>query len=201
MGGSEQVRTLEADQKRALIIDHAARLFDERGYGNTSMSDIARATRLAKPSLYHYFRSKDEILMSIHEEFVTVLLAKHEERRGQDLTARDDLLGIITDIVTILDTHRGHVRTFFEHVRELQPSEQVVIRAKRDRFRANVVQTLERGIAHGEFSAELDPRLAAWAILGMANWTYQWYVIDGKYSSREIAGKFFDIVMSGIEKA
>jgi len=197
MSGTE-TRTAEADQKRALIINQAARLFDERGYGNTNMTDIARAGGIAKPTLYHYFRSKDEILMQIHEEFVAILLSKHEERRQQNLSARAELLELMADVVTLLDTHRGHVRVFFEHARELPAEEQRVIRRKRDQFRANVIETLQRGIKNGEFTPTLDPKLAAWGIVGMVNWTYQWYVQDAKYSSREIAERFYTMVVNGI---
>ena len=200
MSGTE-TRTAEADQKRALIINQAARLFDERGYSNTNMTDIARAGGIAKPTLYHYFRSRGEILVSIHEEFVTILLSKHEARRDLDLSARDELVELMADVVTLLDTHRGHVRVFFEHIRDLPADEQRNVRRKRDEIRANVTETLERGIASGEFSPTLDPKLAAWGVLGMVNWTYQWYRENGRYSSREIAERFHAMLIEGIGRS
>lgn len=198
VNGNGETRTAEADQKRQLIIDQAARLFDERGYSNTNMTDIARTGGIAKPTLYHYFRSKDELLMSIHEEFATILLQRHEERRDRKLSARAELLELMADVVTLMDTHRGHMRVFFEHVRELPAEEQRNIRGKRDKIRANVVETLDRGVKDGEFLPTLDPKLAAWGILGMVNWLYQWYVPGGKYSSREIAEHLHAMALGGI---
>src|SRR6516165_1267228 len=62
-----------ADRKHE-IVTAAASVFDRDGYGSTSMDDIARTVGIAKPTLYHYFSSKDEILTSIHEEFIDLLL-------------------------------------------------------------------------------------------------------------------------------
>jgi AcrR family transcriptional regulator len=187
-----------ADRKRATIVDHAAELFDRSGYGNTSMADIAQAVQIAKPTLYHYFKSKDEILYSIHDEFINVLLSKHDARSALELSAHESLLELIVDIISLMQTHRGHVRVFFEHHRELPSKQQRLIRAKRDRFRQHLVDILERGVASGEFR-DADTRLVAWAVLGMSNWTYQWFKPTGVYSARELAEQFFGIVTQGIQ--
>jgi len=49
------------------ILTKAARLFDEQGYGQTSLQDIADAVGIARPSLYHYFTSKEGILSTLVE--------------------------------------------------------------------------------------------------------------------------------------
>lgn len=49
------------------ILSKSASLFDELGFGKTSLQDIADAVGIARPSLYHYFRSKDEILATLIE--------------------------------------------------------------------------------------------------------------------------------------
>ena len=49
------------------ILAKAALLFDELGYGLTSLQDIADAVGIARPSLYHYFRSKEELLSTLVE--------------------------------------------------------------------------------------------------------------------------------------
>lgn len=62
-----------ADQKRGQIATRAAALFDGQGYHATTMEDIAAAVGIAKPTLYHYYRPKAEILYAIHEECVSVV--------------------------------------------------------------------------------------------------------------------------------
>src|SRR5262249_16033328 len=122
-----------ADRRRATIIGLAAGLFDQHGYANVSMEQIAVAAGLAKPTLYHYFRGKDEILSGIHETFIDILLERHDQRQQLDLSPALLLLGAMTDIFGLMETHRGHVRVFFEHHRELPDSVREQIRVKRDR--------------------------------------------------------------------
>ena len=69
-----------ADARRAEVITLAADLFDRHGYASVSMEQIAAAAGMAKPTLYHYFRAKDEILRGIHETFIDVLLERQDER-------------------------------------------------------------------------------------------------------------------------
>src|SRR5574341_2178399 len=51
--------------RRAEICRTAARIFRDRGFDATSVSDIARALRMTKAGLYHYFDSKEELLFEI----------------------------------------------------------------------------------------------------------------------------------------
>ena len=69
-----------ADARRAAVIALAADLFDRGGYASISMEQIAAAAGIAKPTLYHYFRSKDEILRGVHESFIGTLLERQDER-------------------------------------------------------------------------------------------------------------------------
>ena len=70
---------------------------------------------MAKPTLYHYFRAKDEILRGIHETFIDLLLESKYERIRLGQAPADLLLGAMTDIFVLMETN---VRVFFEHHRE-----------------------------------------------------------------------------------
>ena len=59
--------TVRHQQVAEDILAKAGTLFDELGYGRTSLQDIADAVGIARPSLYHYFRSKEEILAVLVE--------------------------------------------------------------------------------------------------------------------------------------
>src|ERR1700742_4790721 len=109
------------ERRRRAVLRHAAELFDARGYHRTHMSEIATAAGVRKTTLYHYFRSKDEILYWIHDEFIELLIARQEDHARTRLTPADQLLGVITDILQLMQTHRGYVRVFFEHWRDLPP--------------------------------------------------------------------------------
>jgi AcrR family transcriptional regulator len=189
---------INADSRRKQVVASAAELFDRAGYHTTNMAELARAVGLEKPTLYHYFSGKDEILFWIHEEFIDLLIAKAESRASDtELSARDELQGMMRDVLELMETHRGHVRVFFEHQRELAEERQETIRVKRDAYEERVRGVVERGIAAGEFR-DIDHRLVTLAIFGMCNWAYQWYRSGGIYSTNELADFFHDLLLNGI---
>ncbi|ALL85202.1 hypothetical protein AD017_28625 (plasmid) [Pseudonocardia sp. EC080619-01] len=190
----------DADRRRDVIAAAAARLFDERGYASTSMRQIADAVEIAKPTLYHYFRSKDAILFQIHEEFIDILLGKFAERSCSGPTHRDALVGAMGDILSLMESHRGHVRAFFEHHRELPVAQQELIRDKRDRYEGLLVELLREGARCGELEVQ-HPRLTALGIFGMCNWAYQWYSRGGPLRPVEIAEQFGAVVLGGIARS
>jgi AcrR family transcriptional regulator len=187
-----------ADQRRREIIDLAAELFDRHGYARVSMEQIALRAGIAKPTLYHYFRGKDEILRGIHESFMDLLLERHAERQRLGLTPADLLLGVMTDILGLMQTHRGHVRVYFEHHRELPQDVRKEIRAKRDRYERLVREALEEGIAAGQFR-DVDPTTATLAIFGMCNWAYQWWRPQAGADPARTALRMWDLIMHGLQ--
>lgn len=190
-------RLLSADERRSEIVQTAAHLFDEAGYGNTTMDDIAGAVGIAHPTLYHYFSSKDEILFDIHEEFIDLLIERHRQREAAGLGCEQMLLEVMADILELMETHRGHVRVFFEHYRELPALQQETIKFKRDSYEKAVEGIFRNGCDSGAFR-DLDPRLATLAMFGMCNWAYQWYKIGGKLRTRELAYTFWSYLVHGI---
>jgi AcrR family transcriptional regulator len=184
-------------RRRDEVIHAAAALFDERGYHATSMEDIARAVGLRKPSLYHYFASKDEILFWIHEEFIDQLIGRQEQRLAAQPAPDQLVLEVMADILELMDTHHGHVRVFFEHHRELPADQHAVIEAKRTRYEAMVSEAIQRGVDAGAFRG-VDVKLATFALFGICNWAYQWYQPGGELSSREIARVFWDLFLRGL---
>jgi len=196
-GGARAAATAPGG-RRSFIIDTAATLFDEHGYHNTSMEDIAEGVGLAKPTLYHYFRSKDEILFEIHNAMIEMILASHQERLPGSPGRWGELLKeMMGDIIRLMETHPGHLRIFFEHHRELPESYKTTIRSKRNRYRDHVRDVIVNGIEAGEFRA-VDPDLATLAVLGVANWTYQWLYPAGEYSAEHVTDAFYTYLSHGL---
>ena len=190
-----QRREMSAGQRRQQIVDKAAALFDTVPYNSTSMDDIAAAVGIAKPTLYHYFKSKGEILFEIHEALVNRLLSRHGDvRQG---TPSEQLLQIMEDILGLMQSRPGHMRVFFEHYRELSAEQREFIDVKRERFQAILEQVLIDGVATGEFRA-IDIRLTSFQIFGACIWAYQWYSPGGRLGTAEIARQFWQQFVAGI---
>jgi AcrR family transcriptional regulator len=190
-------RQRSLDDRKQEIVNAAASMFDRNGYANTSMDDIARVVGIAKPTLYHYFHSKEEILTSIHEEFIDLLLEQHDRRAKSGLPPEQMLLGVMEDVMELMESHRGHVRVFFEHHRELPAESRAAIRIKRDRYENALQDTIAKAIGAGTIR-DVNPRLATLGVFGMCNWAYQWYRSDGSMRPREIAFQFWDFLLRGL---
>ncbi|MFC0530539.1 TetR/AcrR family transcriptional regulator [Phytohabitans kaempferiae] len=190
-------RVRSASTRRAEIVRLAAELFDQEGYHQTSMETLAARAGVAKPTLYHYFSGKEAILREIHRDFIEPLIARHEMRLTTSMRPRQLLLEAMGDVLELMDTHRGHVRVFFEHHRELPPAAHAEVQARRDAYETHIEAVIERGVREGEFRA-IDVRLTTLSIFGMCNWAYQWFQSEGSMRPREIAYLMWDIVERGI---
>ena len=179
-------------QRRADIMRAAARLFDEVGYHGVNMETIAEAAGLKKPTLYHYVRSKDEILFQIHEAMIEALRSKTTERRAAGLGHEAVLAGVFTDIFEQMHDFPGYVRAFFEHMRELDGPRRAKIRKERNDYLAEVIEVIADGMKAGVF-AKSEPRLTAIALLSICNWGYQWYRPKHDGPPQDIAKRLWKI--------
>ena len=167
-------QTTEAHgEKRNDILMHCAKLFDKVGYHKASMQMLADEVGLGKPTLYHYFPSKNAILFAMHDAHMSALLAGLDGEGGSD-----DLLGRLRaaciDILRQIAEHPGYVRAFMDHYEDLEGKMRDHIRAQRNAYLQRVRGIIEQGIASGHFRP-CDPELTTLGFLGMCNWAYKWY--------------------------
>jgi len=88
-----------AADKRRIILDAAVRVFARQGFNGCRVSDIADEAGVAYGLVYHYFRSKDEVLDTLFLERWNVLLEAIRETDRQEISPRDKLYAIASFIV------------------------------------------------------------------------------------------------------
>jgi len=196
-GPGERTPTQAAELRIRQIVQEAARLFDKVGYHAANMEMVAHAANLRKPTLYHYIKSKEEILLRIHQTLIDDLGAKHQERVQEGAQREELLLGIVTDILTAIAENRGYVRAFIEHYRELDPEMREQISEKRQAYFKCITGLIADGVATGEYHTE-DVTLSALFLLGQVNWAYQWYVPDVSPAPEVVAQRMLDTFLHGL---
>src|SRR5438105_12037232 len=107
-------RHVEAD-----ILRNAAELFHKKGYHATSMQDLANAVTLNKATLYHYFPSKEAILLRIHEDIRNELAFRMEEIIASALPAVEKLRRAIQHHIAITAAHQGPMSVLLLEYRDL----------------------------------------------------------------------------------
>jgi AcrR family transcriptional regulator len=179
------------------ILRTSARLFRERGYDATSMNDISAALKLSKGGLYHHFASKDEILF-------------HIMNHAMDLTEQWVMIPLreITDPVERL---RALIRTHIELVLRARDREITVIlhenhplppglRRKVNARKKEYIHFVEGVIAQAQQTRgaqKVGSRAAAFALLGMINWIYQWYQPEGPLQEQDLVRQYTEIFFAG----
>jgi AcrR family transcriptional regulator len=180
-----------------MIIRHAVELFDNVGYHETRMEEVAVAAGIRKSTLYHYFGSKDDLLLSIHDEFMEVLTLQLEQPGPPEPSPTEFLHSVLTKIVETVHTHPHHGRVFLEHYRELPEPARSLLQQNRDRYADRVEQVIQIGIESGEFR-KMNPRLAMFAFFGVCNWTYTWYRPKGPLGLAEVTEFLWTFALRGL---
>lgn len=179
-------------------MDGAAELFEERGYAETSVGEIAERVGISKPTLYHYFLSKEEVLYEIHETFTRRIL----ERHGRDRAESDDPVELLhrlcRSFFLVMREDRAHVRTFFSYFGELSGQYRAAILERRRQLSELIEGLIAVGVSVGAFR-DVDPRLAMLLLTGVFNWAPNWYRPDGPLSPEELADFVFDVFVRGVE--
>src|SRR5712671_1951528 len=84
-------RSAGAEDKRRLILDAAVRVFAHKGFHTSRVGDIAEEAGVAHGLLYHYFRSKDEVLETIFREAWEVLATETDRIESSGVSLREQL--------------------------------------------------------------------------------------------------------------
>src|SRR5437667_817658 len=185
-------------EPRQEILRAAARLFQQQGYDATSMNDVAAALKLSKGGLYHHFQSKDEMLFHIMNHALDIT----EERvvkavRGIQNPEERLRTVIRLHIEVVLSVRDREVTVMLHENHPLPPSlRKQINQRKKDyvHFVENLIADVQRV---RQSRGSVSPRAAAFALLGMINWIYQWYRPEGTLQQEHLVRQYTEIFFAG----
>src|ERR1700686_730485 len=193
---------------RQEILRTAARLFQQRGYDATSMNDVAAALKLSKGGLYHHFQSKDEILFEIMNHAMEIteerVLAPVRAIAGPEHRLR---ALIRLHIEVVLSPRDREITVMLHENHPLPPALRKRINSRKKdyvHFVENLIADVQKAEGQKETqrtrqtASRVSPRAAAFALLGMINWIYQWHKPEGDLQTQNLIPQFTDLVFGGI---
>jgi len=172
---------------RDKLLRAAREVFEDRGYDDTHMSDIARAANVSHGTVYTYFDSKDEVLREACATFVDNVLSA--VRVPEDMRADPS--------VRLYEGHRRYLQAYSANARMLEVVEQA---ARAEPYFHDLVEHL-RGVfleraagglrelqAQGVADRSLDPQMVAPALVGMAEaFARHWHELGEQYAVDDVA--------------
>jgi AcrR family transcriptional regulator len=157
---------------RESLLAVAVAVFNERGYDGTSMEDLAQRLGIAKSSIYHHIKGKEDLLALALDRALDGLFAVADasNSRGPAIERLEALVrgsvGVLTDrlpYVTLLLRARGNT-----------PTERRAL-ARRREFDQIVADLVKEAEADGDIRPDIDPAVTARLLFGMINSIIEWY--------------------------
>ena len=162
-------RTRKSEETRRALLDAAARMFAEHGYHETSVPDIVQAAGVGHGTFYEYFASRRAILVDLTRQ-VSDVESRLPRLRSQNLADR-----IRAEIFWYLSDHVEHME--LSKVWHAASNFDPEIAETRHRERARRIARVRKGIESAEARPDIDPGIAAAALVAMLEeFTHRWFI-------------------------
>lgn len=184
--------------KRAELLRRAITVFSARGYRATSMNDLAGQVKLSKSTLYHYFSSKQDLLVAIYDGVMAenIEAARRITESNQSVVA--SLRQMLAERVAYTCHNHRILQIFHEEEAELPRRLMAQVLESRRVYQKVMTDLLERGLEEGVLDFQTSPTMVANCLLGACNWSYKWYNLRGPKSPEELASELADLLMRSI---
>jgi TetR/AcrR family transcriptional regulator, fatty acid metabolism regulator protein len=153
----------QADRRRQ-ILDAAVKVFARSGFHRARVGDIAEEAGVAYGLVYHYFRSKEELLETIFRDTWTQMLARVREVEASGVDASEQVRQVTALLLRTWRRDPDLVRVLVREVTRSQHVQQEIEEIA-EAMKA-LERIIERGQATGEFRPQIDSRLGAVVFYG-----------------------------------
>ncbi len=179
------------------VLEVAAGLFHEKGYRSTSLADIGAVLGMNKASLYHYVRSKEDLVRHL------ILRAA---RRLRDVSRRPEidemaplaaLEVLVREHCAVLLAHPNEFGLLIQQRRFIEPAALAEISERERTYLAHVREIIARGVSDGSFR-DMEPGMATALVMDTVNGLLRWYRPKGRLSPERATAEIWAYVSAGI---
>lgn len=189
--------------KRRHILEAAVVVFAKNGFHKSRVSDVAKAAKVADGTIYLYFKSKDEILLSIFEEAMAEMIASVEQKLA-DIEDPFEQLRTFTEFhMERVENHRAvakvlqvELRLSHTFMREYKPT-------KLKQYLDIVGRIVRLGQSTGAMREDVNPIIIRRALFGaLDEIAMQWILTPGaRYGLKESASQIADVFVAGLRRS
>ena len=184
--------------REAELYKNAAIFFNRNGYSSTSIRQIGRAIGIREGSIYHYIRSKQDLLFNICEWAMRTSLDAIAPLAKQDLNPGVKLKQMIKLHIATLAKNSTEHCTMLKELRSLDRNNKKKIIKLRDRYEAFFRDVIEDCVRNNIFR-DLDIKMTTIVLLGMMNSLVRWYSSEGPIKSETISDLISNLFFDGVK--
>ena len=187
----------DPDSARGKLLQTAAHLFRSKGYERTTVRDLASAVGIQSGSIFHHFKSKDEILRSVMEETIRYNTALMQASLSEASDLRGRVLALIRcELHSIMGGTGEAMAVLVYEWRSLSEQGRAVVLELRDTYEQLWLTVLSEARAAGYFKA--DPFIMRRLLTGALSWTNTWFRPEGAMSLDQLADEALSLVIKEI---
>jgi AcrR family transcriptional regulator len=192
---------LDHATRQGQILEVAARVFCERGYEATSMGDVAAAVGMTKAGIYHHIAGKEDLLAAIMNYGMDLFEEKVLRKTERIADPLERLTATLEGhLLLVLRDRPKEVTVILHEGGALPAAARRALDARKKRYIRFLEKTL-RELVMRKVARRVDATVAAFAILGMVNWTYQWYRPGGRLTEERLAKQMTQLFLHGLLEA
>src|SRR5438105_781892 len=184
------------DDQREMILARAAHLFADRGYFATSMNQVAEACGLSKATLYHYYKDKYALLVSIAEGHVSRLHGIVQDVQAKKLAPEERMRALIESLLHEYSHAQDAHRVLTEDVKFLETADRERVLDREREVVAGFAKVVG-AIRPDLKKAALDKPLTM-LLFGMINWMFTWMKPEGPLDYGTMAPVVADLFLGGL---
>ncbi|WP_066587293.1 TetR/AcrR family transcriptional regulator [Cellulomonas timonensis] len=173
----------------------AVDLFASQGYATTSVQQIVEAAGVTKGAMYHYFRSKDDLLFAIYEQLLTLQSEHLAEIVDSGLPTDATLRAVCVDVIETSIDYLPEGTVFFRSVHMLAQDRQEEVTRRRRQYHDDFARIIERGQREGLYRVDVPRAVLVAHFFSDVHYLSHWYSPAGPESKGEIAAQLTDLFL------
>ncbi|KAA0097469.1 TetR/AcrR family transcriptional regulator [Mycolicibacterium sp. P1-18] len=191
--------TSPAPSRRDELLELAAAMFADRGLRATTVRDIADSAGILSGSLYHHFKSKEQMVEEVLRDFLDWLFGRYREIVENETDPLKRVEGLFMASFEAIEHRHAQVVIYQDEAKRLSALPQFAFVDERNREQRTMwVDILKQGVAEGCFSADLDVDLVYRFIRDTTWVSVRWYQPGGPLTAEQVGRQYLAIVLGGI---
>ena len=185
----------DPDSARGKLLQTAAHLFRNKGFERTTVRDLAGAVGIQSGSIFHHFKSKDEILRAVMEETIHYNAAIMRAALSEVTTVRERVLALIRcELQSIMGGSGEAMAVLVYEWRSLSAEGQAQVLALREVYETLWLRVLGEAKAAGYIKG--DVFITRRLLTGALSWTTTWFGADGSLTLEQLAEQALLMVLN-----